>query len=122
MPLVSGRKSYFCIYVGGTPSRLNVRYFPNSETTTYRKPLNPLTLALEMGSVRISVCEAERDFSTVPPPAPLRPGASGAVGKSVIILPAGGFKAFGVEDGELVHRLLPVFGGPSPVGGDVAQG
>lgn len=74
------------------------------------------------GSVRISVCEAERDFSTVLPPAPLRPGASGAVGKSVIILRACGFKAFSVEDGELVHRLLPVLGGPSPVSGDVAQG
>lgn len=73
------------------------------------------------GSVRSSVCEAERDFSTVPPPAPLRPGASGAVGKSVIILRAGGFKAFGVEDGELVHRLLPVLGGSSPIGGNVAQ-
>ena len=44
------------------------------------------------------------------------------MGKSVIILPACGFKAFGVEDGELVHRLLPVLGGPSLVRGDVAQG
>jgi hypothetical protein len=44
------------------------------------------------------------------------------VGKSVVILPAGRFEAFGVEDGELVHGLLPVPGGPSPVGGDIAQG
>jgi len=26
------------------------------------------------------------------------------------------------QDGELIHRLLPILGGTSPIGGDVAQG
>ena len=44
------------------------------------------------------------------------------MGKSVVILTARRFKAFGVEDGKLVHGVLPVLGRPSPVGGDIAQG
>ena len=44
------------------------------------------------------------------------------MGKSVVILTARRFKAFGVEDGKLVHGVLPVLGRPSPVSGDVAQG
>jgi len=44
------------------------------------------------------------------------------VGKSVVILSAGRFKAFGVEDGKLVHGVLPILGRPSPIGGDIAQG
>ena len=35
---------------------------------------------------------------------------------------AGRFKAFGVEDGKLVHGVLPVLGRPSPISGDIAQG
>ena len=34
------------------------------------------------------------------------------MGKSGVILPAGRFKAFGEEDSELVHGLLPVLGRP----------
>ena len=40
----------------------------------------------------------------------------------MVILSACRFKAFGVEDGKLVHGVLPVLGRPSPVGGDIAQG
>ena len=44
------------------------------------------------------------------------------MGEAAVILSAGRFKAFGVEDGELVYRLLPVLGGVPPIGSDVAQG
>ena len=44
------------------------------------------------------------------------------MGKLVVILTAGCFKAFGVEDGELIHGLFPVLGCPSPICGDIAQG
>ena len=39
----------------------------------------------------------------------------------MVILSAYRFKSFGVEDGELVHGLLPVLCCPPPVGRDVAQ-
>jgi hypothetical protein len=57
----------------------------------------------------------------VPPLAPVGPEASGAVGKSGLILCDCVCEAIFVEDRELVHRLLPIVGCPSPVGGDVAQ-
>ena len=40
----------------------------------------------------------------------------------MVILSSCCFKAFGIEDGELVHGLLPVLGCSSPIGGDIAQG
>ncbi len=44
------------------------------------------------------------------------------MGKSVVVLSSGRFKAFGIEDGEWVHCLRPVPGRLSPVGGDALQG
>ena len=67
------------------------------------------------------MCEALRDFSTAPPLAPVRPEASGAVGKSVLILRDSLCKAILVKDCELIHGCLPIVCGASPVGGDVAQ-
>ena len=39
----------------------------------------------------------------------------------MIILTSDRLKALSVKNGELVHRILPVLGGPPPVSGDVAQ-
>jgi len=51
----------------------------------------------------------------------MRPGASGAVGKSFVILHVAVREAIAVGDRELVHCLAPFFGRSARVGGDVAQ-
>ena len=67
------------------------------------------------------MCEPGGDFSTAPPPARLRPEASGAVGKSFVMLHGAACEAIAVGDRKRVHRLAPLFGCATPVGGDVAQ-
>lgn len=70
-------------------------------------------MAVRFGSVRISVCEEEKQFSTVlTAEGHFRPQAVGAVGKSVFILSTTCFKSTGIEGSELIHRFHPVFGCP----------